>query len=47
MPSNGKIFDDCGIGQDMEGNGCGQYCSIIAGTQEKEGEPELACRSSR
>jgi len=39
--------NDYRIGQDMEGIGCGQFCNVIAGTQENDGEPELACRSSR
>jgi hypothetical protein len=41
------MINDYRIGQDMEGIGCGHIYSIILGTQENDGEPELAYQSSR
>jgi hypothetical protein len=37
--------NDYRTAQDMEGVDCGQFCNIIAETQENDGEPELACRT--
>jgi hypothetical protein len=36
------MINDYRIGQDKEGVVFGQYCSIIVGTHEKDGELELA-----